>query len=115
MSEKEKKKMIRTERRILAPAGKELTQALEELQAPLGVQDYFERGITCIARGHGVQNKDLHVIGEFDVHVDEEGEVIREILTSTFFGFPNPNPDKEENRKLISFEEAARQKWKPAR
>lgn len=103
------------ERRPLAKANKEMVKALEQTGANLGMQDHFERGITYAANQFGVQSKDLQIIGEFEIHHDDKGKKTGEKLLRVFHGFPDPNPDKDKYRKYISFDEALRRQWKPAR
>lgn len=104
-----------TERRVLAPANKEMVRALENSGATLGAQDHFERGITQVAKQFGVQTKDLSIVGEFEILRNEEGKKTGENLLRVFHGFPDPNPTKEAYRKLVSFDEAYKSDWKPAR
>lgn len=102
-------------RRTLFPIRKIMSNALEELGATLGMLDHYERSVTFVATHFGVQPKDMFIVGEFEVHEDEETEKVHETLVRTFPGFYDPSPNKDEYRKLISFKEALQRDWEPAR
>lgn len=115
MSEEENKTQKRTTRVALKSAHKQMTKALEQTNATLGMQSHYDRAITHIAKQFGVQPRDLKFCMEVEIEFGAGGQVVNEEILDTFMGFEDPSPNPDEKGKIISFDEALKRTWKPAR